>query len=169
MKNKADVIKYLETNPVVSVACQSGGISRATYYRWCKEYKEFKEKTNKAKKLGISFVSDLAESQLITLIKEKHPTAIFYWLNNHRQPYSDKKIELSSKEKQELVDTILSYEPLSGYKLLAEKTVQGKIPRFLFNVMSSLISKSSKFQQEDIDNIRKATITEVKSLKNKYV
>lgn len=169
MKNKADVIKYLKTNPVVSVACQNGGISRATYYRWCKKYKKFEEKTNKAKKLGFSFISDLAESQLITLIKNGHPTAIFYWLNNHRWPYSDRKTELNSKEKHELVDTILSYEPLSAYKLLAEKTIQGKIPKFLFNMMSSLVSKSSKFQQEDIDNIRKATIIEVKSLKNKYV
>jgi len=150
MKNKETLIEQLKTTPIIQVACQKSGIDKSTYYRWCKKDKEFKEKVEKAKRKGFSFVSDLAESQLITLIKEKHPTSVFYWLNNHRKPYSNKKILLSSKEKQELTDAVVSYEPLSAYNLLLERSIQGKIPIFLSNMIISTISKSTKFQKDDM-------------------
>lgn len=151
MKNKDGIIEHLKTTPIIQVACQKSGINKSTFYRWYKKDKKFKERVRKAKREGFSFINDLAESQLITLIKEKHPTAIFYWLNNHKRPYSDKKVLLNPKEKFELMDSMVSYEPLSAYRLLLKKTIQGKIPKFLFNMIISVIFKSAKFQKDDLD------------------
>lgn len=80
------LVKY----PIVQVACERVGISRATYYRWRKENILFAAKADKAIETGCSFVNDLAESQLIHKIKEANMTAIIFWLKNHKGQYNEK-------------------------------------------------------------------------------
>lgn len=90
MKNKLLVIEQLKTNPIIQIVCQKTGISRATYYRWREKNKKFKESSDKALKEGISFINDLAESQLLSSIKDKNMTAIIFWLKNNNSNYADK-------------------------------------------------------------------------------
>ena len=90
MKNKLLVIEQLKTNPIIQIVCQKTGISRATYYRWREKNKKFKESSDKALKEGISFINDLAESQLLSSIKDKNMTAIIFWLKNNNANYADK-------------------------------------------------------------------------------
>lgn len=72
-KNKIQgkFFEELRTIPIVQVACEKSGVSRNSVYRWKKEDKSFSKKMDQALADGVAFVSDMSESQLLTLIKEK--------------------------------------------------------------------------------------------------
>ena len=90
MKNKQQVIDQLKFNPIIQIACQKSGVSRATFYRWRSEDEEFKKQTETAIQDGVLLINDLAESQLLAAIKEQNLTAIIFWLKNHHGDYADK-------------------------------------------------------------------------------
>lgn len=143
MKDKASVVEFLKTTPIVQVACQKAGISRATYYRWREEDEKFKEESDKTLKEGTFFVNDIAESQLISLIKDKHPTSIYYWLNNHHPSYSEKRMLLSPQDQKLLIETITSQKQQKANQFVAERIIQGKIPRSIANALISIIMKTT--------------------------
>ena len=95
-KNKQIFIEQLKTVPIIQVTCQKTNISRATYYRWRDKDPNFKEKSDIALKEGISLVNDLAESQLISAIKDGNMTGIIFWLKNRHQNYDTTKLQISS-------------------------------------------------------------------------
>lgn len=118
-KNK--LIKQLKETPIVQIACQRTGISRATYYRWKKSDKKFREQAEEALIKGIDLVNDLAESQLISGIRDKNLTAIIFWLKNHHKDYKT-RVELSgsvatsrelTKEEEELITKALLHAGMS--------------------------------------------------------
>jgi hypothetical protein len=73
-KNKDKLLEQLSKTPIVQIACEKTNVSRATYYRWRQEDSEFAEKADKAIGYGNLIMNDVAESQLLSLIKDKHPT-----------------------------------------------------------------------------------------------
>jgi hypothetical protein len=95
-KNKQLFIEQLKTVPIIQVTCQKTNISRATYYRWRDKDNDFREKSDIALKEGISLVNDMAESQLISAIKEGNMTGIIFWLKNRHQNYDTTKLQISS-------------------------------------------------------------------------
>jgi cytidylate kinase len=97
-KQKEVLLEHLRTVPIVEVACKKGGISRATFYRWCNEDEEFKTSVDNAKVDGVENINDMSEAQLITLIREKKYQAIALWLkNNHHRFMSEDKRDLIRK------------------------------------------------------------------------
>lgn len=107
MKNKQQVIDQLRFNPIIQIACQKSGVSRATFYRWRNEDEEFKKQTETAIQDGILLINDLAESQLLAAIKDQNLTAIIFWLKNHHTDYAD-KIQVSTDQKS--IDSNLTPE-----------------------------------------------------------
>lgn len=107
MRDKTDVIEYLKTTPIIQISCQKAGISRATYYRWRTEDEEFKKQSDQAIEDGVGFINDLAESQLLSSIKDKNMTGIIFWLKNHHADYAD-KIQVNTDQK--VVDDNLTPE-----------------------------------------------------------
>jgi len=95
--SKSTVIKQLKKTPIVQVSCKKVGISRATFYRWKKEDKEFANDAEAAIEEGLGLINDMAESQLITAIKEGNLTGIIFWLKNHHRQYSP-KLEVTTKD-----------------------------------------------------------------------
>jgi hypothetical protein len=89
-KDKVALLETLKEIPIVQVACKKTGISRATYYRWQGEDKNFKRQSHDALDHGIEFINDMSESQLITLIKEKKMPAIAMWLKHNHKRYGSK-------------------------------------------------------------------------------
>lgn len=79
------IIKELETTPIVQIACKKVGISRQTYYRWIKEDSKFFRKVKEAIEMGVSLVSDAAESNVLNGIKGGDSAFTRYWLS-HRHP-----------------------------------------------------------------------------------
>lgn len=95
-KEKELLIEQLKKTPIIQICCERTNISRATYYRWRKEDQQFAKKADEALIKGILLVNDMAESQLMSAIREKNMTAIIYWLR-HRHPSYANKVEISGR------------------------------------------------------------------------
>lgn len=115
-KTKADLLEQLRKTPIVQIACERLGISRMSLYRWKEEDAEFSKAVEKAILDGRLLVNDLAESQLISAVKDRNITAIIAWLK-HNHPSYKTRIEIEgaintiqelSPEQQEMVRQALS-------------------------------------------------------------
>jgi len=100
---KTKIIEEFKKMPIVQIACERVGVSRATYYRWIENDSIFREVAMNAISDGESFISDKSEGQLLALIGEKHFGAIKHYLETHNEKYSrgkglggrpDKKIRI---------------------------------------------------------------------------
>jgi len=92
-KQKKILVEELEKNPVIGFASKRAGVARATYYRWLKKSNKFAEAAEKALEKGVSLINDLAQAQLILMIKDGNLTAIKFWLV-HRHPAFSEKLQL---------------------------------------------------------------------------
>src|SRR5258708_5517859 len=88
-KDKAKFLELLEKNPVIQVAVEHSGVSKATFFRW-KDDKEFAKKAEAAIEEGNSRITDIAEAQMNSLIKEKHFGALKYRLD-HPKGYKNQQ------------------------------------------------------------------------------
>ena len=99
-KNKQLLIEQLKKTPIIQIACEKTGIGRATFYRWKKDDKNFSTQVDEALLDGNELVNDMAESQLMSAIRDKNLTAIIFWLKNHHQSYAT-KVEVTAKLKND--------------------------------------------------------------------
>ena len=60
------------------IASEKSGVGRATYYRWRKDDKEFAKSTDEALLEGSLLVNDMAESKLISAIRDQSLGAIVF-------------------------------------------------------------------------------------------
>lgn len=97
---KQDLLEKLKETPVVEVACRKLGIARATYYRWKLSDDRFAKETESALETGSALVNDMAESQLLTAIKDQNMTAIIFWLKHHHPTYAT-KVEVTAHLKNQ--------------------------------------------------------------------
>lgn len=120
-KEKELVIDNLKKIPIIEIACNKSGIARATFYRWKKQFPEFAREAEEALEEGVKFINDMAESQLLTAIKEGNMNAIFYWLNHRNSAYGN-TIEITSNDR-------LKDEPLTEEQKQAMKLALGLIQK----------------------------------------
>lgn len=100
-KNKELLLDQLKKTPVVQIACEKAGVGRATYYRWRKEDADFAQQSDQALLDGSLLVNDMAESQLMSAIKDKNMTAIIFWLKHHHPAYATKvEVTTTTKDKE---------------------------------------------------------------------
>lgn len=99
-KEKTFVTEQLKKTPIVQLACEKTGVSRATYYRWSKEDPDFSQKAEEAIAQGSLLVNDMAESQLMSAIRDKNLTAIIFWLKHHHSTYAT-RVEVLAKIKHD--------------------------------------------------------------------
>lgn len=97
-KNKELLIDQLKKTPIVQVSCEKVGIGRATFYRWKQEDQDFATRADEALVEGSSLVNDVAESQLMSAIRDKNLTAIIFWLKHHHPNYAT-KVEVTARLK----------------------------------------------------------------------
>lgn len=110
-KDKAAVLEQFRKMPILQVALERAGISRSTYYNWRDEDKEFAKDADKAIAEGEALITDMSESQLISLVRDKHFPAVQLWLRHHHPKYAPKleiegtinTIQELSPEQKELV------------------------------------------------------------------
>ncbi len=100
IKEKQLLLESLKKIPIIEVACSKSTVGRATYYRWRKEDVEFAKQADEALDEGIRLINDMAESQLLTAIKEGNISAIFYWLNHRHNAYGN-KVEITGDLKHD--------------------------------------------------------------------
>jgi flagellar motor switch protein FliG len=177
IKNKEMLLEHFKKIPNVQIVCEKIGIGRATYYRWRQDSEEFARKADAAIEEGNLLMNDMTEGQLISLIKDKHPTAIFYWLN-HRHPAYKNKIEITttsiSKELaedqlEELIQLLYNKNTFrQGQTLLTGYVFRGMISERMAQLILKIFM--SQMRTEDILT-RKAEaeiMTEVMTRKAKY-
>lgn len=87
-RQKKVLVIQLRKTPIVQVACERVGVGRATYYKWRAEDFIFARAADHALKAGKFFINDMAESQLIKLIKNENLTAIIFWLKHNHPKYA---------------------------------------------------------------------------------
>lgn len=97
IKQKELLLELLKKTPVVQIACEKAGVGRATYYRWRKEDAKFLDLSDQALLDGSLIINDMAESQLMSAIKDKNMTAIIFWLKHHHPAYLT-KVEITSSQ-----------------------------------------------------------------------
>lgn len=114
-KLKNSLTEQLKEMPILQFACKKVGVSRASYYRWRKDLK-FAKEADVAIAEGETLITDLSESQLISLIRDRNFPAIQLWLRHHHPKYTNKievtgnlnvKEEPLTPEQQKLVEKAL--------------------------------------------------------------
>lgn len=100
-REKELLIEQFKKTPIIQFACEKVGVGRATYYRWRKDDADFARCCDDALQESVGLMNDLAESQLLSAIRDKNMTAIIFWLKNRHKAYST-KVELSGSIKTEL-------------------------------------------------------------------
>ena len=105
-------LEQLKKTPIVQIACEKLGVSRASFYRWRAEDAAFAKQANEATLEGHLLVNDLAESQLIGAVKDRNLQAIMYWLKHHHKDYRNRLeiegtlntiTELSDEQKEPVI------------------------------------------------------------------
>lgn len=124
-KSKEAFLDQLKRTPTIETACQKVGIARATIYRWIRSNKKFEKQVNNSLNEGRTFMSDIAENQLFSLIGDKKFEAIRLYLSTHNSRYSNKlelsgdistKIEPLTKEQKKLIREALKLSSLNSYE-----------------------------------------------------
>jgi hypothetical protein len=85
---KSKLLQVLGETPLVSLACKKSGLSRATYYRWYKDDKSFRDCVDGILDMGRKNITDLAESSLIKEIQKGNMNAIRFWLQYNDPRYT---------------------------------------------------------------------------------
>lgn len=95
-RNKELLIEQLRKTPIVQIATEKVGVSRATYYRWRKEDEAFAKDADQALEDGRLLMNDMAESQLLSAIRDQNMTAIIFWLKNRHPAYAP-RLQVTAK------------------------------------------------------------------------
>jgi len=129
-KEKELILEQLKKTPIVQIACEKVGIARATYYRWNYADRKFSMLAQEAILEGSRLINDMAESQLLSAIRDKNMTAIIFWLKHHhpayetrveiRQAASQADENLTSKQK-EVIRKALEVTMIDKKEKLEEK------------------------------------------------
>lgn len=94
-REKALMIEQIRKTPIVQVCCEKLGIARTTFYDWCKRDLDFAKGVTAALSDGTGLMNDLAESQLLSAVRDGNLGAITYWLK-HRHPAYATKMEVTA-------------------------------------------------------------------------
>jgi hypothetical protein len=115
---KEAILAQLRRMPIIAAVCEKSGLSRATFYRMRDTDEQFKAAVADAVEEGVAFVTDMSETQLIQLIKDKNFASIQLWLRHHHPKYANKlevkaavkhSMETLTPEKEALVERGLKF------------------------------------------------------------
>lgn len=93
-KQKELFIEALKKTPIIQIVAEKLEIGRNSYYRWKRQDKHFSKACDEAIEEGCALINELAESKLISAMKNDNLTAVMYWLNHRHNAYKN-KLEVS--------------------------------------------------------------------------
>ena len=83
---KDKFIEEVERTGIIAASCRAVGVARATVYRW-REDKKYNARVEAALALARGDWCDLAESKLLTAVKNGEPWAVRYLLESNSDRY----------------------------------------------------------------------------------
>lgn len=95
-----DILKQLTTSANIEIACNMSDIHRSTFYRWMEKNHKLKEKVDLALKLGRDKITDFAESNILTGIRNGDLNSSKFWLTHNSERYKSKGTVIISKSKE---------------------------------------------------------------------
>ncbi|OHA34621.1 MAG: hypothetical protein A3A22_02080 [Candidatus Taylorbacteria bacterium RIFCSPLOWO2_01_FULL_45_34b] len=93
-KLKRLLVEQMKRTPTIEQSCQKVGVTRMTVFRWTTASKRFAQEVDDALREGREFVSDIAETQMFSLISQGKSEMIKYFLSHNNARYRD-RLELS--------------------------------------------------------------------------
>lgn len=84
------LLEQIKKTPIVQIACDKVGVARASFYRWKREDASFAHAADEALLEGILLMNDMAESQLLSAVRDNNMTAIMFWLRSRHPGYGNK-------------------------------------------------------------------------------
>ena len=131
-------LEQLRKVPIIQVVCEKVGISRSSAYRWIDESQEFRKQVEAAMIEGETFINEMGESQIISLMRQGNWSAISFWAR-HRNPKFRERIDINANiqtpneeltsEQQEVVKNALCLASLTvdeGTKEINKKIIREK-------------------------------------------
>lgn len=88
-KQKEELLEKLRKFPIIQIACEKSGVSRATFYRF-RQDEAFAKQVDEALGEGVALMNDMAETNLLSAIRDKNMPAIAFWLKHRHKAYSTK-------------------------------------------------------------------------------
>ena len=95
-RQKEMMIEQLKKMPIIHNCCEKIGISRATHYRWTKDDEAYEKNVIDAIFEGKRFMNEMAENNLLTLVRDQSFPAISFWLKTHHADYKN-RLEVTGK------------------------------------------------------------------------
>lgn len=133
-KEKELLLEQLKKMPILQIAFDKAGITRATYYRWRNEDAAFRKLTDDAAVEGEALITDMSESQLITMIRDRDFSAIRLWLQHHHPKYAP-RLEITTRpkppeqltpEQEAIVKKALRFASVGSVKPYGKKKKENK-------------------------------------------
>ncbi len=93
-------LEQLRKVPIIAIATEKAGVSRAIYYVWRNESEEFRKAADAALAEGEAMINDLSESVLLQRIKNGELPPATFWLR-HRHPKFKSRIEVDATIRQQ--------------------------------------------------------------------
>ena len=161
-KEKKSLIEHLKKIPIVQISCERVGISRPTFYRWKADDQDFDKAVRDAISEGVTFINELSESQIITLIKEKKLEAVRFWLR-HNHPKYAQRLEITTKEPQEKLNPEQEAMVKEALRLSGIATSEEKIAtdneqnKILINVQNNGDTNSGQQPNSDTSTAKSDT------------
>ncbi len=90
---KKNFLENIEKFPIIEIACQKTWITRTTYYRWLEEDEKFNIEAQQKLKIWKDLINDIAESNILSWVRDKDMKATMFWLNNNHKNYSNRPIQ----------------------------------------------------------------------------
>jgi F0F1-type ATP synthase delta subunit len=109
------LLDQLERTPIIELACDKASVSRTTFYRWIHSSKTFAMAVEQALATGREFINDLAESQVISLVRQGEIKALRLWLMHNSARYANRleltgtvttKKELSPEQRKQIREAL---------------------------------------------------------------
>jgi hypothetical protein len=132
-RKQLQLLKELESSPLVERACKKVGIARSTYYRWCESNPAFHTEAEAAQTRGREKLTDFVESKLLENINSNQHAAIAFWLSHNtsryrtypHRAYNEEIVRLKRLERMtdEITDALLTRE---GYESLLQLTKRAR-------------------------------------------
>ncbi len=94
-QEKILVLEQMRKTPIIQMVCEKTGVARASYYRWRKSDPAFSRAADEALLEGVLLMNDMAESQLLSAVRDGNMTAILFWLRSRHSAYGN-KLELQA-------------------------------------------------------------------------
>jgi len=131
---KKKILKEFTSSPIVEIVCKKAGIDRSTFYRWCEQDHVFRDEVEQVRLESRWAVNDLAESKIISRIKnDDYPAATFWLKHNHHNYYQRGQDRRTVPYPTELSDdplrTLLFTHGVQSQKEQQDRAIQKALKR----------------------------------------